>query len=397
MKAPLIFTLALTFPGTLFAEKAVPLLLPSESNVIDAQSSDFNRAISPALATAAKSTVRLWSDSRRLSYGTVVGNGSQILSKWSEILKNRGEIRADTGQDYIPVTLVGVYPDEDLALLEVKGKPLTPVKWSLQPPALGSFIAAPQPDGEMAGFGVVSVLERNLRDTDAAFLGVVTDFNHTGGGVKIQDVAPESGAATAGLKPGQIILKVGSRSISGLPELQNALTGVLPGDSITLLVSDAGSEKTVTVLLGNRPETPEKFGGRLGQMERMGGPISQVRDSFSRAIQTDMRTRPNQVGGPVVDLDGQVIGITMARADRTRSFIMPAAAVVKLLASKPISPQLAQIQGWEKQDSALAQREKSPRPKIMSGEEEDRIRRHISDTERLMQQLREEMKALEEP
>ena len=151
-------------------------------------------------------------------------------------------------------------------------------------------------------------------------------------------MAEDSGALAAGIKPGNVILKVGERPISGLLELKNALTGVAPGATVSLLVEVNGKEKTVSVLLGNRPKMPQYFGGRLEQMERMGGPISQVRDSFTNVIQTDMRPKPNQIGGPVVDLKGRVIGITMARADRTRSFVMPAAAVVDLLKKEARKP-----------------------------------------------------------
>ena len=103
------------------------------------------------------------------------------------------------GGEVLAGAVSGVYEDEDLAVLETTGTALTPVKWSQESPQLGAFLAAPQPDGRPAAFGVVSVLERNLRDTDQAYLGVVGALDFDGPGVKIQEVAPESGAAAAGL------------------------------------------------------------------------------------------------------------------------------------------------------------------------------------------------------
>ena len=178
---------------------------------------------------------------------------------------------------------------------------------------------------------------------------MIGDPGYAGQGVKIKEVAEDSGAPPPALKPGNVILKVGERPISGLLELKNALTGVAPGAKVSLLVEVNGEEKTVDVLLGNRPKMPQYFGGRLEQMERMGGPISQVRDSFTNVIQTDMRPKPNQIGGPVVDLKGRVIGITMARADRTRSFVMPAAAVEELLKKEAGNPAIAQVRGPDEQ------------------------------------------------
>lgn len=388
----LIFTLAL--PHVLHAEEDVPLLLPEERQAIDDQADAFNQAIQPALSTAAKSTVRVWAGSRRLAYGTVVGNGSRILSKWSELARATGELRVDAGTEQRVVKIAGVYENEDLAVLEIEGKALTPVVWSFETPPIGGFIAAPQPDGKLAAFGVVSVAERNLRDTDLAFLGVVGELGFSEQGVKIKEVAEGSGALTAGLKPGNVILKVGDRSISGLLALKNALTGTSPGEKITLRVKADGGEKNVDVVLGNRPKLPEYSGGRIQQMERMGGAISEVRDSFTHAVQTDMRPQPNQIGGPVVDLEGRAIGITMARADRTRSFVMPASALVELLKKEAGNPTLVQV----KEDEApAAPVQGNAKPGRKAVNPEARMRRHLSDMQRLMDLMRKEMRAIEQP
>ncbi len=392
MKLHLITALFLT--QLLPAQDDIPLLLPEERQAVEAQTLMFGEAIAPALATAAKSTVRVWAGSRRVAYGTVVGDGTQVLSKWSEVARARGTLRVDVaGSDYREAKMTGVYPEEDLVVLTVEGKPLTPVKWSNEVPKLGRFIAAPQPDGRLAAFGVVSVLERNLRDTDAAYLGVIQDTEFNGQGVKIREVAEDSGAAKAGLKAGNVILKVGERSLSGLLALKNALTGVRPGETISLLVESGGRARTVKIVLGNRPDLPQFSGGRLQQMERMGGAISEVRSSFTRVLQTDMRPKPNQIGGPVVDLEGRVIGITVARADRTRSFVMPAAAVVSLLDKKAGDPDLAAFR--KEAEPEIAARGPAPRGRSAPGGEE-RMRRHLTDMQRLREHLREEMEGIEE-
>lgn len=395
MKPIVYLIIALGLPHALRAQDDIPLLLPEERQAVDAQADEFNEAIKPAIATAAKSTVRVWSGSRRLAYGTVVGDGRKILTKWSEVARARGNLRVDVGDESRAVKLAGVYQDEDLVLLEIEGKPLTPVSWSFEAPKLGGFLAAPQPDGRLAAFGVVSVLSRNLRDTDLAYLGVIGEPGFTGQGVKIKDVDAKSGAHAAGLRPGNMILKVGERPISGLLELKNALTGVAPGTKVSLLIEANGGEQKIEVTLGNRPQLPQYANGRLEQMERMGGPVSQVRDSFTHVIQTDMRPKPNQVGGPVVDLQGRVMGITMARADRTRSFVMPSAAVVDLLKKEAGNPALAQVRAEEKEVPATPRGNAKRGRATPSGE--DRMRRHLSDMQRLMEHLQLEMQALEEP
>jgi serine protease Do len=243
---------------------------------------------------------------------------------------------------------------------------------------------------------VVSVLERGLRDTDSAFLGVVGSMDFSGPGVRIEQIAPESGAAAAGLKPGQIILNVGERPITGILELKNSLVGRNPGEEVTMRVRDGQSERDVEVRLGNRPELPSYPGDRLLQMERMGGPISRVRDSFTRVIQTDMRPRPNQIGGPVVDLKGRVIGVTLARADRTRSFVMPAAAIEKLLGTEARDPALAQVRDPGKEQPLAVGRMRAPRADDMPPADPERLRRHLSEMQRLMDFMMEEMDNLQQ-
>src|SRR6478752_5082043 len=298
MKPIAYFIIALALPNSLFAQDDPPLMVPEEREAVDAQKNAFSQAITPALTEAAKSTVRVWAGSRRVAYGTVIDDGTRILSKWSEVARGSGALRVDVaGSEYREVKLAGVYQDEDLVVLKVEGAPLTPVRWSFDSPKLGGFLAAPQPDGKLAAFGVVSVLERNLKETDLAYLGVYGEPGFDRQGVKIARVAKASGAAAAGLMPGNVILKVGDRKISGLLELRNALTGVTPGETISLLVEANGRAKTVKVLVGNREESPQFSGGRLEQMERMGGAISEVRKAFSHAVQTDMQPKPNQIGG----------------------------------------------------------------------------------------------------
>lgn len=381
--------------GVAVAQDDIPLLRPEERQAVDAQTDEFNESLKPALATAAKSTVRIWAGNRRLSYGTVVGDGRRILTKWSELTRVSKDLLAEAaGGEVRTVTISGVYEDEDLALLEVQGEPLTPVQWSPESPGLGGFLAAPQPDGRPAAFGVVSVLERNLRDTDQAYLGVVRVMDYTGPGVKIQDVDPKSGAAAAGLKSGDVIVKVGERTISGLMELKNSLVGVSPGSTISVFAETGGNTRKFDVLLGNRPQLPNFLGDRLRQMERMGGPISQVRDSFTRVIQTDMRPQPDQIGGPVVDLKGRVVGITMARADRTRSFVMPAAAVENLLGKAPKDPALAQVRRAD-EASPMPVRKRAAQGAPLAGDPA-RTRRHLAEMQRLMEFMNEEMEGLEE-
>jgi serine protease Do len=388
------FVLICALPNLATAQDEIPLLRPEERAVVDAQSEALNATLKTKLAAAAQSTVRVWSGKKRLAYGTVIGDGRQVLTKWSEVANAASSLVVDgPNREAHDAKITGVYEEEDLAILEINGEALRPIRWSNEKPALGAFLVAPQPDGRSAAFGVVSVLERNLRETDLAFLGIVSDLEHKGQGVKVSEAQPNTGAAAAGLKEGDIVLMVKERPISGLMELKSALTGTKPGETVPLRVRTNGGEKTISVTLSKRPELPKIYNPRLEQMERMGGKISRIRDSFTQVLQSDMRPSPDQIGGPVVDLEGRVIGITVARADRTRSFIMPSAAVVKMLANTPKDPSIAKVREPEKQ--VIARAPKSDAPQLPKAPSPQRMREHLSEMERLMEFMREEMRSLQ--
>ena len=55
------------------------------------------------------------------------------------------------------------------------------------------------------------------------------------------------------------------------------------------------------------------------------------RAGFPSYLQHDTILKPQDCGGPIVDLDGKVIGINIARAGRTETYTIPADAVRPLL------------------------------------------------------------------
>jgi serine protease Do len=393
MKTTILFLLALLTAGPALAQLDIPLLRPEEKEAVDTQADEFNAALTPILATAARSTVRVWSGKARLAYGTVVGDGRTVLTKYSEVARSPGRLIVETGdRSTREASVTGVYQQQDIAVLTLTGEPLAPITWHPAALRLGAFLTAPQPTGKPAAFGVVSVLERSLREVDKAFLGVGNDMTFPGPGVKVSMVTEDSGAAAAGLKAGDIILRMNDREISGLMEMRGILKDLAPNSKVMMQIDRKGQLHTLEAVLGNRPDLPGQFNRRLQTMERMGTDLSRVRGDFPNAIQSDMRPNPNQIGGPVVDLQGRAVGLTIARADRTRSFVMPAAAVMELLATEPINPGVARRvpESDPLQALGMAPRRGAPPPPGLVPADPERLNRHLMDMQRLMDTMREE-------
>ncbi|MES2983190.1 MAG: PDZ domain-containing protein [Verrucomicrobiota bacterium] len=406
--------LAVCLLTNVFAQdQDVPLMRPDEEKVIDAQTTAFNEVLRGTLSEAARSTVRIWGklgrggNPRALVYGTVVGDGTQVLTKWSEVERAEDTLYVQAGgEESFKAVVAGVFTDEDLVLLDITipdgGKRsanniLVPAKFAETEWSYGRFVSAPQPDGKPGGFGVVSVLERNLRETDRAHLGIMADPDFRGKGVKVAAVQSDHGAARAGIQSGDVILDIDGREISGLQELRNALTNKQPGDTVKIKIETAGKERHVEVLLTNRPIFGEFSQERLNQMERMGGETNRVRTGFSRVVQSDMKIQPNQVGGPVVDLQGNIVGITLARADRTRTYLMSGSAVAEILKGKTETVAEAKAKKeLQRQELAEQRRELMPKMRLpQKPMDPERAERHLSDVERLLGRINRELDSLE--
>lgn len=83
-----------------------------------------------------------------------------------------------------------------------------------------------------------------------AFLGVTTIDSD--GGAKVQTVRENSAAAKAGLKKGDIITKVGDKSISSPSDLSAAINDQKPEAKVAITYKRDGKESNVTATMGTR-------------------------------------------------------------------------------------------------------------------------------------------------
>ena len=218
------------------------LVRPEEARAVQEQTVQLFDAIRPVARDAVESTVWVWANTGRnnrpVGFGTVIGDGTRVLTKWSEIAMARSGVVQVVGGDgtTAKATVLGVYQDEDLAVLQIEGTHFKPVEFNRQDaPKLGRFLIAASPDDTPASVGVVAVEARSLRETDQAFLGVLLDISYKGEGVRIQEVQPDSAAVEAGLKGGDVILSLAGRKVGSRFEVQNALNGRGPGERIDVV------------------------------------------------------------------------------------------------------------------------------------------------------------------
>ncbi|MGN6370045.1 MAG: trypsin-like peptidase domain-containing protein [Phycisphaerae bacterium] len=286
-------------------------------------------------------------DLAQVALGTVVGTDGAdgyVLTKASEVA-GRKQLTVVLGKEKLPAKLVGVSEPLDLAMLRVPaGKEglWTPVEWAdtnERQVQVGQWVATCGPmdilKKEPVAVGVVSVGRRRIPG-HSGFLGVMMANTPDGSGAAVKQVLTGSAAEAAHLNVGDVIIAVAGKPIHNGVELREQVGSFRPGDVIMLSVKRAKAEvvEEVQVTLGvgleEQAEEPPEF-----SMERLlGGVVSKRSSDFASVFQHDTVIRPQDCGGPIVDLTGKVIGINIARAGRTETYALPADLVVPML--KPL-------------------------------------------------------------
>jgi serine protease Do len=135
----------------------------------------------------------------------------------------------------------------------------------------------------------------------------------------IIDVIEESAAAAAGLVGGDMVLRINEETIRSSDALVRIVGRRLPGDEVQLLIRRQDEEMTLKATLGRRADLDLE---NSDFQSFLGGELSARRSGFPSVLQHDTFLMPQHCGGPIVDLEGRVVGINIARAERIASYAL---------------------------------------------------------------------------
>lgn len=319
---------------------SVLLLLACASSPASAQLSlarDQARMLSlfkQVVAQASESTVRIRCDDRDAALGTIVSPKGLILTKASEL---RGKIscRLADGTEY-DAEIQAIHRNSDLALLKIPVSGLKAVTFAdSKSVSAGSWLAAAGPTSDPLAVGIVSVKTRNLTGIDAqhtlnsnrGFLNVLAVDADDLPGAKITDLIQDGAADRAGLKIGDVIIDINGKRIENQLALREALDEFRPGEKVTVKILRKNKEMTIDVRL----DRDRNDLSRDAIQNRMGGELSGRRTGFPSILQTDMVLMPKDCGGPVVTLDGKIVGVSIARAGRVETWVLPSETIRSVL------------------------------------------------------------------
>lgn len=272
---------------------------------------------------------------RQVALGTVVDADGWVMTTASTL---PAEPRCQLSDaQVLAASVVGVSPAFDLALLKVQRTGLTPVTWAERTsPVAGTILAAVGMSGTPAAIGIVSVPRRDLPGPfptrvsrrQARRPGVIGKPTAQG---YLVDAVHVGESHDAGIRPGDVIVSLAGRDIHSDEDLLDCVRGRVEGERVAVGLLRGGQRQDL--ILSLVAET-KPFAG------------------FPTFFEHDMPLAPDQCGGPVVDLAGGVVGITVCRSPYG-CMAIPGDCIKQLL---PVLKSRGLSDEWIKPPPALAHR-----------------------------------------
>ncbi len=313
--------------------------IPGESSAEASRHSKHHRAVlaewRTLVKTARESTVRILIDDRQVALGTIVTADGYAITKNSEAKADNVECEFHDGR-IVKAKVVDRQEAYDLALIKLEASGLTPANVQNAEPPVGTLVAAVGMDEDPSAVGVISVAARSLSERSKGALGIKFDMTDKDAGVRIEEVLANAAAEKGGLKNGDIITSVNGNKVEFAAQVQKLVTDLKPGDKVKVQYLREGKEGDAEFPLGSRQDLLAASNIPVGERvldptARMGSALSGNSSGYPSALQCDLTVNANDCGAPVVDVDGNVVGISIARAERVSTYIIPGKVVAMLL------------------------------------------------------------------
>lgn len=285
------------------------------------------RAFQESVGDKWKSTVQVLDKKRQVALGAIVSTDGWIVTKSSEIPDRTIEIRLwDTTK--AEGTVRFRRNDLDLALIKIDRNDLPTIQWNTSVMVrVGAWLATTDIRKLPAAIGVMSVSSRNVK-SERAVLGVSLGSALNGeNGALVENVFDGSGADRAGVQTGDLITAIDGIALASQPEVMARLKGLLAGQRVDVGILRDGKQVLITAQmmdLNNSLLDPTEM--------EVNGDISARSTGFQNIIQHDSVIVPNQCGGPIVDVNGNAVGLNIARSGRVSSYAIPASVVSRAIA-----------------------------------------------------------------
>jgi serine protease Do len=308
-------------------------LPPMQDDMPSRRSPAVHAALAPLVDPLLPSIAEVFVDSRAVGFALAVDTNGHYIAKDSDVGDVSGDV-ALSMPDGVTVAVERVARDRALDLVLLRSsEESVPLEWASDDEvALGEIVVSAGRDIEPLSWGVRALDQRvaGRGDVTAAYLGVgvreLTDEDRAERGVEkgaiVSAVLPGSAAARSKLEVGSVVTSIAGQPVTNSDEVGRAVRGHAAGDVVEIrTLTGDGSERIIRTRLGVRPLQSGP------QASTSSYPASRRSSGFGAVVQHDSAIAANRMGGPLVDLDGRVVGMNIARVDRTKTYALPAQVV----------------------------------------------------------------------
>jgi len=307
------------------------------------------RAFRESIGDTWKSTVQILVRNRQVALGAVVHPDGWIVSKSSEV-PDQFDVKLADGTKAVGAVRIR-RSDMDLALIKIERDGLLPIelKTNREVP-IGGWLISTDIRPSALSIGVVGVANRNVRP-EKPVLGVRLELTpDRTQGAMVASIVDGGGADRAGIEIGDIIQTVDGKSYSKRDDVLDKLRSLQAGQFVELgIVRD---ERPIKITAQMMDLANSLFDST--EME-VNGHISARATGFQNVIQHDTVLQPHQCGGPIVDVEGNVVGLNIARNGRVASLAFHSRSLeptIRDMLSSAGGPTIAQSVGSVIQASA---------------------------------------------
>ena len=271
------------------------------------------RAFRESIGDTWKSTVQILVRNRQVALGAIVHPDGWIVSKSSEV-PNQFDVKLADGTKAVGMVQIR-RSDTDLVLIKIERNGLQPIELKTdQEVPIGGWLISTDIRPSALSIGVVGVANRNVRQ-EKPVLGVRLELTpDRTPGAMVASIVDGGGADRAGIEIGDIIQSVDGKSYAKRDDVLDKLRSLQAGQFVDLgIVRD---EREIKITAQMMDLANSLFDST--EME-VNGHISARATGFQNVMQHDTVLLPHQCGGPLVDIEGNVVGLNIARNGRVAS------------------------------------------------------------------------------
>lgn len=307
------------------------------------------RAFRESIGDTWKSTVQILVRNRQVALGAVVHRDGWIVSKSSEV-PDQFDVKLADGTKAVGAVRIR-RTDMDLALIKIERDGLQPIELKTnQEVPIGGWLISTDIRPSALSIGVVGVANRNVRP-EKPVLGVRLELTpDRTPGAMVASIVDGGGADRAGIEIGDVIQTVDGKSYSKRDDVLDKLRSLQAGQFVELGI--LRDERTIKITAQMMDLANSLFDST--EME-VNGHISARATGFQNVIQHDTVLQPHQCGGPIVDVEGNVVGLNIARNGRVASLAFHSRSLeptIRDMLSSAGGPTIAQSVGSVVQASA---------------------------------------------